>query len=185
MILQILISILFGLIPEVLFFTLFITCAKGIKKKRIKLFLLMSIAYIICMFIKTYKISYYILFVILTYIIIKILYKNKVQIIDVFIISIAFIYISLLSFICSLLLNYEYTNLTLYYFLYVIDRIFLFLPFIVKDKFNSLYKLYCKLWNRNDNEKRPIKSLTLRNLSLVIINISIFLGNIYLISIIN
>ena len=116
---------------------------------------------------------------------IKILYKNKVQIIDVFIISIAFIYISLLSFICSLLLNYEYTNLTLYYFLYVIDRIFLFLPFIVKDKFNSLYKLYCKLWNRNDNEKRPIKSLTLRNLSLVIINISIFLGNIYLISIIN
>lgn len=185
MILQILISILLGLFPEVLFFTLFIIYTKRIKNKKIMLFLLIALAYMLCMFIKTYSIFCYILLIVLIYIIMKILYKNKVQIIDIFIISIGFIYISILSFICSILLRYEYDNLILYYILYIFDRIFMFLPFIKRDKFYYLYKIYCSLWNRNDNEKRPIKSLTLRNISLVVINISIFLGNIYLISIIN
>ena len=43
-----LVSILFGLIPEVLYFTLFITYTKNIKEKRIKLILLISIAYFLC-----------------------------------------------------------------------------------------------------------------------------------------
>lgn len=172
MILQILISILFGLIPEVLFFTLFITCAKGIKKKRIKLFLLMSIAYIICMFIKRYEVFYYCLFVVLIYIILKILYGNKTQIIDIFIINLGFNYVCITSYICFLFLEKDLSN---YYYLYIIERIILFCIFIFRKSFNSLYKKYCALWNRNDNIKRPIKSITLRNISLITLNIGIVL----------
>lgn len=182
MIFQILISILLGLIPEVLFFTLFITYTKGIKEKKVKLFLLISIAYILCMFIQRYKIFYYMLFVILIYWIMKFLYKKKTQIIDVFIISLGFIYVTIVSFLGYIFFKEDLSN---YYFMMFIARILLFIPFIFKDKFNILYKKYYSLWNRNDEIKRPIKSITLRNISLVTINIAIFLMNIYAISVIN
>lgn len=182
MLLQIIISIFLCLIPEVLYFTLFITYTKNIKEKRIKLFLLISLAYILCMFIQRYKIFYYILFIVLIYLIMKVLYRKKTQIIDVFVVSIGLIYITLLSYFCYCFLNEDLSN---YYFLMLIDRIILFLPFIFKKYFNKIYKEYCRLWNRNDNEERPIKSITLRNISLVTINIAIFLMNIYAISVIN
>ena len=180
MIFQILISILLGLIPEVLFFTLFITYTKGIKEKRVKLFLLISIAYILCMFIQRYKIFYYMLFVILIYWIMKFLYKKKTQIIDVFIINLASIYLTFLVILLYPLINDNYYH---YFVLYFLNRILLFIPFIFRKYFNKFYKKYYGLWNRNDNEKRPIKSITLRNISLVVMNISIFILNIVIINI--
>lgn len=176
-----LISILFGLIPEVLYFTLFLIYTKNIKEKRIKLFLLISIAYFLCMLVQQYNVIYYILLIALVYIIMKILYKNKTQIIDVFVFSLSTVYLTLLSYLGFILFNDDLSN---YYTLYTIARILLFVPFIFKNKFNLLYKKYCKLWNRNDKEKRPIKSITLRNISLIIINIVIFFMNVYAISII-
>lgn len=177
-----LVSILFGLIPEVLYFTLFITYTKNIKEKRIKLFLLISIAYFLCMLVQQYNVIYYILLIALVYIILKILYKNKTQIIDIFVFSLSTIYLTLLACISLMLFTDDLSN---YYILYFIARILLFVPFIFKNKFNVLYKKYCKLWNRNDKEKRPIKSITLRNISLIVINVTIFILNVATISIIN
>lgn len=175
-------SVLLGLIPEVLYFTLFISYTKNIKEKRVKLFLLISVAYFLCMLIQQYKLMYYMLLIVLMYFIAKILYRRKVQIIDFFVFSISAIYLTILSYICFLFLKKDLSN---YYFLYFIDRVILYLPFIFKNKFNIIYKKYCKLWNRNDNEKRTIKSITLRNISLIIINIAIILMNILAYSIIN
>ena len=172
---QIILSIFLGLIPEVLYFTLFITYCKNIKEKRIRLFLFISLAYVLCMFIQKYKIFYYVLFIALIYWIMKIVYKEKTQIIDVFVISLAMIYVCLLSMLSYPLVNNNYIN---YYILYLIDRILLFIPFIFKSKLNKIYLIYCKLWNRNDEEIRPIKSITLRNISLIVINIFIFILNI-------
>lgn len=180
MIAQLVLSIFLGLVPEVLYFTLFITYCKNIKEKRIRLFLFISLAYVLCMFIQKYKIFYYVLFIALIYWIMKIVYKEKTQIIDVFVIAISFTYLYLLSYILFLFVN---DNLSNYYLLYILDRIFLFIPFIFYMNFNRLYKIYCKLWNRNDDEKRLIKSITLRNISLIIMNISIFILNIAIINI--
>lgn len=177
-----LISIILGLIPEVLYFTLFLIYTKDLKEKRIKLFFLISIAYVLTVFIKQYILIYYLSFIILVYFILKLLYKNKTQIIDIFVISISTIYLTILSYICFLFLNNDMSN---YWLLYICDRIFLIFIFIFKNKFNILYKNYCKLWNRNDKEKRPIKSITLRNISLIVINFAIILMNILAISIIN
>ena len=177
-----LISILFGLIPEVLYFTLFITYTKNIKEKRIKLFLLIGVAYFGCMLIQQYKTIYYILFIALVYIILKILYKSKTQIIDIFVFSLSTIYLTLLATVSLMLFT---DNLSNYYILYIIARILLFIPFIFKNRFNIIYQKYCRLWNRNDKEKRPIKSITLRNVSLIIINVTIFIINIATLSIIN
>lgn len=175
------IGIILGLIPEVLYFTLFLVYTKRIKEKRIKLFLSIALAYILTIFIKQYILLYYLAFIVLVYISLKFLYKEKTQIIDTFVIVYSFFYLSLVSFICFLFMKEDRSN---YYILYVIDRILLYIPFIWKTKFNNLYKKYCKLWNRNDKEKRPIKSITLRNVSLIAINFIIIFMNIYMISIV-
>lgn len=166
-----LVSILFGLIPEVLYFTLFITYTKNIKEKRIKLFLLIGIAYFICISITQYYVLCDIVYIVSIYFILKLLYKNKAQIIDIFVIMISYFWILFLSFI---LMKFANKNLSNYMMLYFIQRILLFIPFIFKNKFNTIYKKYCKLWNRNNKEKRFIKSITLRNISLILLNILIF-----------
>lgn len=177
-----LVSILFGLIPEVLYFTLFITYTKNIKEKRIKLFLLISIAYFLCMICQRFIIIYYVMLMTLIYFSMKILYKNKTQIIDIFVIGISYFWLAILSFVLMKFVNKDFSN---YYIVLLIQKILLFIPFIFKNKFNILYKKYCRLWNRNDKEKRPIKSITLRNLSLILLNSIIFFLNIIIINIIN
>jgi hypothetical protein len=179
---RLLLSILLGMIPEVLYFTLMITFTKNIKEKRIKLFLLISIAYFICILVQKLQILFYMLLIASIYIVLKILYKNKVQLTDVFIISLSYFWIVLISLLSIFFLNKDYSN---FYLLYAIGRILLFVPLIFKNKFNILYKKYYKYWNRNDNEKRPIKSITLRNISLISLNGFIFVMNIAIINMIN
>lgn len=175
-------SVLLGLIPEVLYFTLFISYTKNIKEKRVKLFLLISVAYFVCMIVQRYMIIYYILFILSIYISMKIVYKVRTQIIDVFVISVSYFWVVLLSFIMIFFLKDNYSN---YWLLYLINRAFLFLPFVFKPKFNLAYKKYYSLWNRNDKEKRPIKSITLRNISLILLNSFIFFMNVTIINMIN
>ena len=170
-------SILLGLVPEVLYFTLFITYTKNIKEKRIKLFLLIGVAYFVCISMLQYQVLCDIVFIVVMYIILKLLYKNKTQIIDIFIITISYFWLLLLSF---LLMNFANKDLSNYMLLYFIQRALMFSIFIFRNKFNDLYKKYCKLWNRNDNEKRIIKSITLRNLSLISLNVFIFASDIIL-----
>ena len=175
-------SLLLGMIPEVLYFTLFIIYTKNIKEKRIKLFMLTSLIYVLCIMISRFKILYYVSFIFLIYFILKILYKDKTQVIDVFVFSLSTIYLSFVGYICSRFIN---NNYLIYYVTLIINRILLFIPFIFRKNFNKLYKIYCGLWNRNDKVKRPIKSITLRNVSLVILNIFIFILNIMTVYVIN
>lgn len=168
-----LISIILGLIPEVLYFTLFLIYTKDLKEKRIKLGILITIMYLLCIFIIQHKILFYVAFMFFIFFSLKILYKKKIQIIDLFIVGIAEGYLALLS-----LLIYLPKNNLQYFIIYAINRILLFAPFIFRNKFNTIYKKYCSLWNRNYTKKQPIKSITLRNISLFAINIIILLINI-------
>lgn len=168
-----LISIILGLIPEVLYFTLFLIYAKDLKEKRIKLSISITIIYLLCIFIIQYKILFYVAFMIFIFFSLKLLYKKKIQIIDLFVVGIAEGYLALLS-----LLIYLPKNNLQYFIVYAINRILLFIPFIFRNKFNMLYKKYCSLWNRNYTKKQPIKSITLRNISLFAINIIVLIINI-------
>lgn len=182
MLLYILLTIFVGMLPEVLYFTMFIKYAKDISEKKIKLFLFMVLVYILCILVSQYKTLYYVAFIFLTYLILKLLYKNKVQITDIFLISLAYMYLAINSYICFQFVSNDLSN---YYFIAIINKILLFIPFIFKNKFNLLYVKYKSLWNRNDKIKRPIKSITLRNISLICLNIFIFLANLILIYISN
>ena len=177
-----LMSILLGLIPEVLFIVLFLSFAKNLKEKRVWLFLCMSIGYVFLMVIQQFKILYYVLFMFMMYLSLKIVYGKKTQIIDLFVASIPYMWLTTVAYICFLFFNEDLSN---YYILFLIDRIIIFIPLILRKHYNKIYKKYCNLWNRNNNEKRPMKSITLRNISLVTINITIFIMNVMVISVIN
>ena len=169
-------SIILGLLPEVLYFTLFLIFCKNLKEKRIKLFLLISLSYLLCIMLIRFKLLLYTIFIFITYIILKILYKNKASIIDVFVFAISTLYLTIISYLFYKIRNiYNIDG----FICYIGLRIMMFLPLILfKNKFNKIYKKYCSLWNRNDNEKRPIKSITLRNISLIVLNIFILFMNV-------
>lgn len=178
MLLYILLTIFVGMLPEIIYFTKFMEYAKNIKEHRIKFFLLMILTYVLCILVSQYKILYYVAFIFISYLAMKLIYKEKAQIIDIFVFSIAFLYVSVSSIICFMFVREDMSN---YYLISILNRLTLILPFIFKNKFHNLYSLYKSLWNRNNKINRPIKSITLRNISLICLNIFIFILNLAII----
>ena len=167
--LNFLISLVIGMVPEVLFFTLFISYCKDIKDKRFKLFLLLSLGYVLLIMIVRYQVMFYILYVIYSYLVIKFLYKSHIS--DIFMISCGFMYVAIISFIC-------YKMIPNYWLAIMINRFVLITPLFFKNKLKFVFLKYLALWNRNDKQK--IKSITLRNASLLFTNILIVVINIFL-----
>ena len=53
----------------------------------------------------------------------------------------------------------------------------LIVVYLMKNKINKAYKIYRHYWNRSKEEVRKIKSITLRNISLILMYIFIFLSD--------
>ena len=164
------------LIPEAIYFSLFMIFAKGIKEKRLLFIVLTCIEYILLLKAFPYSIYSKIGFFVITYIILKILYKEKSQITDVFILAIAS-FILIIS--CALFSIFFITGIFKYKYCTIANRIFIFMfLFIAGYRLNILQKVYKKYWNRNDKEKKKIKSLTFRNINIIFFNVMFFIINI-------
>lgn len=183
LVVKLIMDILFGMIPEVLFFTMYLIYTKNIKENKGKLFALISILYFILILLIPYKLVFYIIFIFGVYGILKILYKNKADKIDIFMFAFGTAYISIISYICLIFLDNQLNN---YILLYLIDRAMLAIPFLFRKSFNKIYLKYRSFWNRrkrneyNENEKRP-RAITLRNISVIAINLIIIFMNYYFI----
>lgn len=168
-------ELLIGQIPEAIFFALFMIYAKGLKEKRILFTILMVVEYLLIMqniYFNTYS---HIIYTILTFITLKVLYKEKCQITDVFTFAIASIILILVSiisyFICWATVN-NFIVAT------ILNRLLLFLFLIIfYNKLIIIQKLYKTLWNRNDKINKKIKSTTFRSFNLFIFNIMFYLIN--------
>ena len=168
-------NIILGLIPEAIFFSLFIIFTKNYKNKtkNIVFTLLMIIGYIILKQILPRNVYCQIIYLAYVPLLMFLLYRNKFHISDVFVMSWAnIIYIGLTS-ICILLINI-FSNI--YWILYVINRIsmILFLIF-TRKKLNKIYKYIIPQWNRNREKPNRIKALTIRNICVITLNISVFI----------
>lgn len=175
-------DIIIGQIPEAIFFSLFMIYAKGIKKKRIVFTILMIAEYLSLKYVAhlNYTIWFQIIYTFMSYLILKILYKEKAQIIDIFI-FIESLIILLIFTIPFLVLNNFINNI---YLCCLLSKITLFIFFfIIRNKLFKINTGYYKLWNRDDSKKRKIKSLTLRNISIVAFNILFYITNILIINI--
>ena len=171
-------ELLLGQIPEAIYFALFMIYAKNLKDKKFLFIALMTIEYVLLLNLVPYSIYPKIAYIVISYVIMKMLYKEKTQLIDVFVLVLSIIILGLTS-VPLLFLNNIINNI---YIVCIISKIITFLLlFLIRNKLNIFYKLYYRHWNRNDKEKRKIKSLTVRNISVIAFNVMFYLTNVVII----
>ena len=166
-------------ICEAIYFSLFLIYGKNLKEKRLLFISIMIFEYILLTSVLQYTTWIHISYIAMTYINLKVLYKNKAQITDVFLFMIASIILIIIGAICvkiSLILNFSGYND--YLKVLSLNRILMFLIlFLIKNKINIYYKKFYKRWNRH-TDKTKIRSLTLRNISVIVFNLMFYIINI-------
>lgn len=176
-IMNFIISLFLGFLPEILYFILFTFYFKNIKEKRIFFGLFFGIFYILLMFIFKYTVYFNISLTIMFFLILKLIYKDKTHIIDLFIFTVSGIFLTIVS------AGLSYLSLVFgHYLLFVLlNRLIIFsCLFLFKNKLNKIYLKYIKAWNIGGSTK--IKSITLRNVSMLLFCLSvyaIYIGLIY------
>lgn len=160
------ISIILGLIPEFIYYYIYLTKIKELKGNNILFFILTFINCFMSIIYIKHDFYMYILFDIIEYILLKLSYKKQICIIDFFLLIFSEIYLLIISALCYYLISN-------YIIAFITNRILMFLPLIFISKIRIIYKKYKNMWNRNDKKNNPIKSLTLRNTSVVIMDILI------------
>lgn len=164
-----------GQIPEAIFFALFMIYAKGIKEKRILFTILMVVEYLLLIYSFPFNWFFHIGYVITTFLTLKFLYKQKAQITDIFILMVAYLVLAITSVIPYFIIWKTINNYLIYV---IINRILIFgIVFGFNKKLYNIQKLYKNLWNRNDKNKRKIKSTTFRAVNIVIFNILFYIIN--------
>lgn len=171
-------ELLLGQIPEAIFFALFMIYAKGIKEKRIFFTILMIIEYLLLINIFPYNWLFHISYIFITYLILKILYKDKSQITDIFIMLYSYVIMFAASLISYLPVLFTIKS---YYVSLIINRIILIVFLILfHNKLKCIQKFMKKKWNRKQNS-RGIKSTTVRCINLFLFNILFYFINIIMI----
>lgn len=164
-----------GQIPESLFFALFLIYTKRLKENRLLFIILMVLEYILVLYAMPYNIYSHIGYFILSYLTLKVLYKEKAQITDVFTLGIASI---ILIVVGSVLYFIVWKTINNFMFYAVVTKLVLFIGlFSLKDKLYKIQKIYKNLWNRNDKKKKIMKSATFRSLNVVIFNLMFYIIN--------
>ena len=83
-------NILLGALPESIYFSLFMIFAKNIKTKRVIFCVLMFIEYALLMNLIQYNIWFQISYTFVAFVTLKVLYKEKALITDIFVFCLAF-----------------------------------------------------------------------------------------------
>lgn len=164
-----------GQIPEALYFALFIIFSKQLKTKRSIFIILIIIEEFLITRVFQYTIWFQVLFTVLMYTILKILYKEKAQITDIFTFMISSLILSVingLSYFIFYGLKHQFLISV------IISRILLILFLMIfKNKLYKIQNLYKKFWNRNDKIKKKMKSTTFRCINLFVFNIMFYIAN--------
>lgn len=162
---------------EAIFFSMFLILGKKLKEKRLLFTAIMIFEYIILTTVFQYNIWIQILYTFMSFINLKVLYKEKAQITDIFLFAAASIILIIISTFAYFIVFFTIKE---YWVALILSRILMFLFLIVsKSKINKMYTKFYSLWNRHSN-KNKIRSLTLRNISIIIFNFMFWFLNIAL-----
>lgn len=160
-------------ICEAIYFSLFLIYGKNLKEKRLLFISIMIFEYILLTSILQYTIWIHISYIAMIYINLKVIYKEKAQITDIFLFATASIILIMISFLCGIIL---FTHIEWYKCILALNRIIILsLVYIFRNKIYDLYKKFWSNWNRKHKPK--IKSLTLRNISVIIFNLMFYIIN--------
>ena len=163
---------------EAIYFSLFLIFGKGIKNKKLLFIGIMVFQYLILKQFIKFNVLFQIIYTFLSFINLKVLYKDKAQITDIFLFASASLILIVLSIACAVFVPLFGIK---YIIMLIINRILMFLVlFLIKNKIENLYKKFYLKWNRNKNNTTGIKSLTLRNISVIVFNLMFYIINISL-----
>lgn len=161
--------ILFGILPEVLMFSLFLIFAKDLKENRILLTLQIFAIYLFLKLILGHTIYFNLIFIFSVYILLKILYKQKAQITDIFLMNFTSILLTALSCL-------TYFFIPNYFVSMIVNRLLIVIVILLAKKYlRGLFVKFNSCWNRNREKPNKIRSLTLRNISIISFNVAIFI----------
>lgn len=162
---------------EALYFSLFLIIGKNLKERRLLFIIIMVLEYLALTSILQFNIWIQIIYTFMSFVNLKVLYRDKAQITDIFLFAAASIILILISFTCGML---QIAFGVKYQLLLIINRIILFMVlFLIRNKIHKIYAKYYNNWNRHSNNK--IRSLTLRNISIITFNVMFCIINIGLI----
>lgn len=168
-----LLNLIFGALPEVIYFSLFLIYTKDLKTNRLKLFLTMFVQYCILKLFIQYNVWFQILYTILVYCLLKMIYKEKTIITDVFVFALSSLFLILISILSYVPIMHLFNN---YILAYIINRILLFFTlYLLRGELHKWYLKFNSLWNRKPNAK--VRSLTVRNVSVIIFNLMFYVIN--------
>lgn len=159
---------------EAIYFSMFLLIGKNIKEKRLLFTFIMIFEYLALKYFIKYDVYFQLIYTFMSYVNLKVLYKEKAQITDIFLFAAGSLILIFISGCFAILAYYFIKN---YYICLILLRIVLFIIlFKIKDRLKDKYKDFCSLWNRH-NKPKKIKSLTLRNISIIIFNLMFWLIN--------
>ena len=163
---------------EPIYFSLFLIIGKDLKNKRVLLTCIMIFEYIMLKQFIHFNVAFQFIYTFMSFVNLKVLYREKTQITDIFLFAAASIVLMIISIIVYFIHIYTYNN---YNIARIINRIAIFLfLYLSRNKIRELYKKFYSHWNRHNNPK-AIKSLTLRNISVIIFNLMFWVINLCMI----
>ena len=162
-----------GQMPEAIYCALFMIACKNIKDHKFLFVLLMVMDYLLLTRVLIFNSWFQLLYVIITYIILKVLYKDKTKVFDIFYMVLCYVTIIAVSIPCYYIFG---SNMIL---ANLVNKTILFGSlFLFNNKLHQLDNIYYKHWNRNDKIKKTVKTITFRSANLIVLNVAFIIINI-------
>lgn len=163
---------------EAIYFSIFLIIGKNLKHKRLILTAIMIFEYLMLTIIIEYNVLFQLIYTFMSFINLKVLYKEKAQITDIFLFAGASVVLIFISIFSYLIIYFTFHD---YFIALYLNRILIIIFLLVcKDGIRNMYFKFCSLWNRH-HFKGEIKSLTLRNSSIIIFNLMFWVINLCMI----
>ena len=160
---------------EAIYFSMFLLIGKNIKEKRLLFTGIMIFEYLMLTNFIEYNVYFQLIYTFMSYVNLKVLYKEKAQITDIFLFAAGSL---ILMAICGISYFAVFFTIEKYLVALILSRILMFLfLFVFNEKINKVYKNVYELWNRH-NYKGKLKSLTVRNISIILFNLMFYIINI-------
>lgn len=167
-------EIILGQLPEAVYFAIFMMLVKGLKEKRFVFIVGMIVEYLLVLNVLPYSIWSYVLYFILSFLLLKILYKDKSNVTDIFTMGIASVIIIIVSIFSYFIVSLFSTNVIIGNLCQ--KAILFFIILVYKSYLPKINNIYKKLWNRSKHSYK-IKSMTFRVLNLIVFNFSFVVIN--------
>ena len=142
-------------ILEAIYFSLFLIIGKDLKNKRILFTLLMIFEYLLLKSFFHFNVAFQVSYTFMTYLILKVIYKEKAQITDIFLFAAASIILIAICIFTYLTALVTYKN---YFISLILNRILIFtFLYVFRKQIRNCYIKFYSLWNRRHKPKKNQK----------------------------